>query len=69
MFYGSSDTSIWALDTLKFVWSIASISNIGGSQTSLFSFTSILVGAYILIGFGRSSKHVIILLAYMLKIL
>ncbi|RIB04855.1 hypothetical protein C2G38_2148819 [Gigaspora rosea] len=55
MFYGSSDASIWALDTLKFVWSIASISNIGGSQTSLFSFTSILVGAYIFIGFGRSN--------------
>ncbi|CAG8615609.1 6933_t:CDS:2 [Gigaspora margarita] len=53
MFYGSNDTSIWALDTLKFVWSVTSISNIGGSPTSLFSFASILVGAYILIGFGR----------------
>ncbi|CAG8749627.1 37574_t:CDS:2, partial [Gigaspora margarita] len=55
MFYGSSDTTIWALDTLKFVWSVASISNIGGSPTSLFSFASTLVGAYILIGFGRSN--------------
>ncbi|KAF0384721.1 galactose oxidase [Gigaspora margarita] len=55
MFYGSRDTSIWALDTLKFVWSVASISNIGGSPTSLFSFASTLVGAYILIGFGRSN--------------
>ncbi|CAG8803075.1 45448_t:CDS:2, partial [Gigaspora margarita] len=55
MFYGSSDTSIWTLDTLKFVWSVASISNIGGSPTSLFSFASTLVGAYILIGFGKSN--------------
>ncbi|CAG8784680.1 8248_t:CDS:2, partial [Gigaspora rosea] len=57
MFYGSSDTSIWALDTLKFVWSIASISNGGGSPTTLFSFASILAGAYILIGFGRSNDY------------
>ncbi|CAG8753395.1 33577_t:CDS:2 [Gigaspora margarita] len=59
IFYGSNDTSILTLDTLKFVWSVASISNIGGSPTSLFSFASILVGAYILIGFGRydSSTH------------
>ncbi|CAG8764911.1 35575_t:CDS:2, partial [Racocetra persica] len=54
IFYGSNDTSIMALDTLMFVWSVATISNIGGSPSSLFSFASTLIGAYILIAFGRT---------------
>ncbi|CAG8640978.1 17412_t:CDS:2, partial [Racocetra fulgida] len=57
IFYGSSDTSIMALDTLKFVWSVATISNIGGSPSSLFSFASTLIGAYILIAFGRINNY------------
>ncbi|CAG8718901.1 22342_t:CDS:2, partial [Cetraspora pellucida] len=51
---GLKDTSIMVLDTLKFLWSVAAISNIGGSSSSLFSFSSTLVGAYVLIAFGRN---------------
>ncbi|CAG8639365.1 11883_t:CDS:2, partial [Cetraspora pellucida] len=58
IFYGSNDNSIMALDTLKFVWSVAAISNIGGSSSSLYSFSSTLVGAYVLIAFGRYNNYV-----------
>ncbi|CAG8534503.1 9470_t:CDS:2 [Diversispora eburnea] len=58
IFYGYPipDNSIMALDTLKFVWSIPTISNIGGSQNNLNRFNSILIGTYILIAFGISDN-------------
>ncbi|CAG8706971.1 30170_t:CDS:2, partial [Racocetra persica] len=52
LLYGST-TSIIALDTLKFAWSFSTISNDGGPLSSLYGFASLLVGAYIFIGFGR----------------
>ncbi|CAG8780605.1 13689_t:CDS:2, partial [Racocetra persica] len=55
--YGYPNPSIApivALDTLKFEWSNPIISSNGGSSVTLRRFTSILVGAYILIAFGSS---------------
>ncbi|CAG8839232.1 26610_t:CDS:1, partial [Racocetra persica] len=49
--YGYPDSSIMALDVLKFEWSSPTISN-GGPNTTL-CFTSILIGSYIFIAFGE----------------
>ncbi|CAG8822439.1 24698_t:CDS:2, partial [Racocetra persica] len=49
--YGYPDSSIMALDILKFEWSSPTISN-DGPNTTLRSFTSILIGSYIFIAFG-----------------
>ncbi|CAG8750981.1 35694_t:CDS:2, partial [Gigaspora margarita] len=53
IFYGYPDSSFIALDTLNFVWSYPTILNNGGSPYQLIRFTSILIGAYILIAFGN----------------
>ncbi|CAG8682901.1 2865_t:CDS:2, partial [Cetraspora pellucida] len=47
--------SFIALDTLKFTWSSPTIST-GGSQYQLVRFTSLLIGAYVLIAFGIDHK-------------
>ncbi|CAG8458057.1 5096_t:CDS:2 [Dentiscutata heterogama] len=53
IFYGYPDSSFVALDTLNFVWSYPSVSINNGLQYQLIRFTSILIGAYILIAFGN----------------
>ncbi|CAG8648574.1 11315_t:CDS:2, partial [Racocetra persica] len=53
--YGYPDSSIMALDILKFEWSRPTISS-GDPNIILRRFTSILIGAYVFIAFGASGS-------------